>query len=92
MCTFILLLFHTKLLHKLQFIFRCTRFRFGPLKSEQILPRLKHVAESENVSLTRDGEKALISLSGGDMRKVKKPLYWLSKSTFYLGRLKIHKD
>ena len=56
------------------------------------MPRLKHVAESENVSLTRDGEKALISLSGGDMRKVKKPLYWLSKSTFYLGRLKIHKD
>ena len=35
------------------------------------MPRLKHVAESENVSLTADGEKALIKLSGGDMRKVK---------------------
>ena len=60
------------MLHKyLPFIFRCTRFRFGPLKSDQILPRLKHVAESENVSLTGDGEKALVKLSGGDMRKVK---------------------
>ena len=49
---------------------RCTRFRFGPLKSAQILPRLEHVAEAENVSLTDDGKKALISLSGGDMRKV----------------------
>ena len=35
------------------------------------MPRLKHVAESENVSLTGDGEKALVKLSGGDMRKVK---------------------
>ena len=49
---------------------RCTRFRFGPLKSAQILPRLEHVADAENVSLTEDGKKALISLSGGDMRKV----------------------
>ena len=49
---------------------RCTRFRFGPLKENQILPRLTHVAESENVELTEDGQKALITLSGGDMRKV----------------------
>jgi len=49
---------------------RCTRFRFGPLKSDQIMPRLAHVADSEDVSLTEDGKKALISLSGGDMRKV----------------------
>ena len=26
---------------------RCTRFRFGPLKEEQILPRLEHVAKEE---------------------------------------------
>ena len=49
---------------------RCTRFRFGPLNAKQILPRLQHVAEAENVKLTEDGEKALIGLSGGDMRKV----------------------
>ena len=26
---------------------RCTRFRFGPLKSEQILPRLNYVVDEE---------------------------------------------
>ena len=52
--------------------FRCTRFRFGPLLAPQILPRLKYVAEQENVNLTDDGEKALMALSGGDMRKVRK--------------------
>jgi hypothetical protein len=50
---------------------RCTRFRFGPLLAPQILPRLKFVAEQEEVNLTGDGEKALMALSGGDMRKVK---------------------
>ena len=50
--------------------FRCTRFRFGPLQENQIIPRLEHVATSENVEVTEDGKKALIALSGGDMRKV----------------------
>jgi replication factor C subunit 3/5 len=49
---------------------RCTRFRFGPLTASQILPRLQHVADQENVPVTEDGKKALIALSGGDMRKV----------------------
>jgi len=49
---------------------RCTRFRFGPLKEEQILPRLEHVCEAENVNITEDGKKALMTLSGGDMRRV----------------------
>ncbi|XP_054276510.1 replication factor C subunit 5 [Macrosteles quadrilineatus] len=49
---------------------RCTRFRFGPLASEQILPRLEYVIMQENVSVTEDGKKALIDLSQGDMRKV----------------------
>ena len=51
---------------------RCTRFRFGPLQENQIIPRLEHVATTENVEVTEDGKKALIALSGGDMRKVKK--------------------
>ena len=50
--------------------FRCTRFRFGPLQENQIIPRLEHVATAENVEVTEDGKKALIALSGGDMRKV----------------------
>lgn len=49
---------------------RCTRFRFGPLDSNQILPRLMHVVEQEKVDITEDGAKALITLGQGDMRKV----------------------
>ena len=52
------------------FFHRCTRFRFGPLNAHQILPRLKYVAEQESVKVTEDGEKALITLAQGDMRKV----------------------
>nr|CAD7200594.1 unnamed protein product [Timema douglasi]CAD7396583.1 unnamed protein product [Timema poppensis] len=49
---------------------RCTRFRFGPLNADQILPRLEYVIEQENVSATEDGKKALLTLAQGDMRKV----------------------
>jgi replication factor C subunit 3/5 len=49
---------------------RCTRFRFGPLKEEQILPRLEHVCQEEKVTITEDGKKALMTLSQGDMRRV----------------------
>jgi len=49
---------------------RCTRFRFGPLNSDQILPRLQHVCEAESVDITEDGKKALMCLAHGDMRKV----------------------
>lgn len=49
---------------------RCTRFRFGPLSPEQILPRLNHVIDQEKVEVTEDGKQALIDLSQGDMRKV----------------------
>ncbi|XP_012255893.1 replication factor C subunit 5 [Athalia rosae] len=49
---------------------RCTKFRFGPLASEQVMPRLEHVIEKENLVVTEDGKNALMTLSGGDMRKV----------------------
>ncbi|XP_064092974.1 replication factor C subunit 5-like isoform X1 [Macrobrachium nipponense] len=49
---------------------RCTRFRFGPLSPTQIVPRLDYVIEKENVKVTEDGKKALLALSGGDMRRV----------------------
>ncbi|XP_011494722.1 PREDICTED: replication factor C subunit 5 isoform X2 [Ceratosolen solmsi marchali] len=49
---------------------RCTKFRFGPLASLQILPRLEYVIKEENVTVTEDGKQALITLSGGDMRRV----------------------
>eukprot|EP00980_Cylindrotheca_fusiformis_P029789 scaffold23850_cov117-Cylindrotheca_fusiformis.AAC.5 len=49
---------------------RCTRFRFAPLSQNQIESRLQEVAKAENVSLTPDGLQAVLSLSGGDMRRV----------------------
>lgn len=49
---------------------RCTRFRFGPLSPEQILPRLNYVIDEEKVTVTEDGKKALLTLANGDMRKV----------------------
>ena len=49
---------------------RCTRFRFGPLKEEQILPRLELVCQEERVNISEDGKKALMTLSQGDMRRV----------------------
>lgn len=49
---------------------RCTRFRFAPLSQNQIQSRLEDVAKAENVDLTEDGMKAVLRLSGGDMRRV----------------------
>lgn len=48
---------------------RCTRFRFGPLDAEQMSSRLTHVINTENVSITEDGKKALLRLAKGDMRR-----------------------
>ncbi|XP_013405450.1 replication factor C subunit 5 [Lingula anatina] len=48
---------------------RCTRFRFGPLTPEQMLPRLEHVIQEEKVNVSEDGRKALVTLANGDMRK-----------------------
>ncbi|XP_063310258.1 replication factor C subunit 5 [Pelobates fuscus] len=48
---------------------RCTRFRFGPLSSEMMIPRLEHVVQQESVNISPDGMKALVTLSNGDMRR-----------------------
>lgn len=49
---------------------RCTRFRFGPLKPEQIAPRMELIIEKNSVNITEDGKKAIYELSQGDMRRV----------------------
>lgn len=49
---------------------RCTKFRFGPLSTDQILPRLDTIIKEENLNVSEEGKQALITLSGGDMRKV----------------------
>lgn len=48
---------------------RCTRFRFGPLSPEQMMPRLEHVIQQESINITADGRKAIVTLSAGDMRR-----------------------
>ncbi|CAJ1069484.1 replication factor C subunit 5 [Xyrichtys novacula] len=48
---------------------RCTRFRFGPLSSDQMIPRLEYVIQQENIDVTPDGMKAIVTLSAGDMRR-----------------------
>ena len=49
---------------------RCTRFRFAPLKVEQIRSRLVEVADAEKVKYTEDGIQSILALSEGDMRRV----------------------
>jgi len=48
---------------------RCTKFRFAPLREEDIKGRLYEIAETEGVNLSDDGMKSILRLSGGDMRR-----------------------
>ncbi|KAH8918295.1 DNA replication factor [Atractiella rhizophila] len=48
---------------------RCTRFRFGPLKTDQVQKRLLKVIEAESIQVTEDGMNALLKLTKGDMRR-----------------------
>ncbi|KND04456.1 replication factor C subunit 3 [Spizellomyces punctatus DAOM BR117] len=48
---------------------RCTRFRFSPLKEDQIKTRLDYVIGAEGIDITDDGRQALLKLSLGDMRR-----------------------
>jgi replication factor C subunit 3/5 len=49
---------------------RCTKFRFSPLKTEQIVGRLEQIIQAEHVNATESGRTAILSLAGGDMRRV----------------------
>jgi len=49
---------------------RCTRFRFAPLSRNQIHGRLLEVAKAENLNYTDNGIDSILSLAGGDMRRV----------------------
>ncbi|KAI8146567.1 P-loop containing nucleoside triphosphate hydrolase protein [Fennellomyces sp. T-0311] len=48
---------------------RCTRFRFAPLGASQVKDRLETVVRAENVKMTDGGERALLRLCKGDMRR-----------------------
>lgn len=49
---------------------RCTRFRFSPLKTEQIIPRLKEIVHAEQMMIDASAIEACVTLAEGDMRRV----------------------
>lgn len=49
---------------------RCTRFRFSPLRPDQIANRLDGIVDAEHVQATTEGKNALMQLAAGDMRRV----------------------
>jgi replication factor C small subunit len=48
---------------------RCAVFRFTPLSKEDVVARLKYIAEKESVKYTDDALETIYDLSEGDMRK-----------------------
>jgi len=57
--------------HKLSpaLLSRCTRFRFSPLKNQDIRNLVDKVIEEEKVNITHDATDSLVTLSKGDMRR-----------------------
>ncbi|KAK0638985.1 P-loop containing nucleoside triphosphate hydrolase protein [Cercophora newfieldiana] len=57
--------------HKLSpaLLSRCTRFRFSPLKEQDIRVLVDKVIVEENVKITEEATESLVRLSKGDMRR-----------------------
>jgi replication factor C subunit 3/5 len=57
--------------HKLSpaLLSRCTRFRFSPLKEEDIRFLVDKVIEEEQVKISEEAVRSLVTLSKGDMRR-----------------------
>ncbi|KAK4097329.1 P-loop containing nucleoside triphosphate hydrolase protein [Parathielavia hyrcaniae] len=57
--------------HKLSpaLLSRCTRFRFSPLKEQDIRVLVDKVVDEEHVKITPDATDSLVRLSKGDMRR-----------------------
>ena len=60
---------------------RCAKFRFRPLPSSAVVPRLLAVARAEAVALSEDVAAAVARISGGDLRKA--IMYLQSASALY---------
>lgn len=48
---------------------RCTKFRFSPLESEHIRPRLQEIIKAEGIKVDDEAIVAVEKLCNGDMRK-----------------------
>jgi replication factor C small subunit len=64
---------------------RCAFFRFTPLKKEDVIGRLKYIAEQEGVDYDEEALEAIYEISEGDMRKAINIL----QSSAYLGRVTV---
>ncbi len=72
--------------HKLSpaLLSRCTRFRFSPLKEQDIRVLVDKVIEEENVKITPDATDSLVRLSKGDMRRALNVLQACHASSIFL--------
>lgn len=48
---------------------RCTKFRFKSIKEEKIIERLQYITDNEKVKVDGGALKAVMQVSGGDMRR-----------------------
>jgi replication factor C small subunit len=64
---------------------RCAFFRFTPLKKEDVIARLRYIADNEGVEYDEEALDAIYEISEGDMRKAINIL----QSTAYLGRVTV---
>ena len=68
--SYVIFILATTEFHKLPttIVSRCQRFDFRRISSENIMARLKHIAEHEGISLTDDGARVIARVSRGGMR------------------------
>ncbi|KAF7637394.1 AAA domain-containing protein [Meloidogyne graminicola] len=70
---------------------RCTRFRFAPLKKEQVILRIEYIIKKEKLNVTDDGKDALFKLSKGDMRRIINILQSTSLSTDVINEESVYR-
>jgi len=67
-CRFILSVnYSSKIIEPIQS--RCTVFRYGPIKEDDVKKYMRKIAQNEKLEITPDGLETLIFISRGDMRK-----------------------
>ena len=48
---------------------RCSPFRFTYLAQKDVIKRIHHICENEDIEILDDGAEAILEISGGDLRK-----------------------
>ena len=68
--SYVVFILATTEFHKLPttIVSRCQRFDFRRISTDNIMSRLKHIADSEGISLTDDGARVIARASRGGMR------------------------